>query len=217
VRCLALALLLLSASLLESCTAIWMDEPLSQPRTAHYDPRVLGNWYARIPDQKGNQEGYIYLRVASGDNDTLDVFALGYSNSSEGLENANWYSAIAFPTVIADRTYYNVRVRLIAGPDREPASDFQDGYFLAQVAVGSDDLLNLKSLNEGKLWELEKSGDIRLRKEGYDIGVYHGYDLFVETPGPEIAALIGRLGPEGLFDDDAIVLSRLGATPIRGP
>jgi hypothetical protein len=178
--------------LLSGCVATWSDEPLAQPGTGRYDVRMLGNWYSG-PHEEGDKDEYLYLHLSATRSDRLDWFAV--VNSPAGVkEHVVRCNGTAFPTTIANKTYLSVKLQACRSPGGAENKDFP-AYIIVLVTVSDNDLLAIRFLSREKLLALEASGGVHLRKEGA-----WPPNIFVETPGPELAALIQRLGPEGIFE-----------------
>jgi hypothetical protein len=212
-RWLASGFLVFAGLALIACAGDYLDEPLSQPGTFRCDPRVLGDWYGEEPQRPNT---YDLMQVASDSNDTLIVSLVTYARPDEygQYEPGVVMKVIAYPTVIAGNIYYNVSPLSV---DDTSLLGESPGYVIVWVTFDGDDVLRLHNLDRDKLEALEKSGDLRLRRHCERCWEYTCCDFHVENAGPEVAALIQRVGPQSLFSDDALVLSRQRPTSAVRP
>jgi hypothetical protein len=212
-RLVVLTLAVIWGLALQACTAVWSDEPLSQPLSAHHDPSVLGNWYDA--NDVAGAGAYWYLHVAPGANDAIRLFFLSHwERDSQAM--VSWCAASAYPTIIEKEAIYNVKPLSCSEVALEPRahrprSDIL-GYVIVLAAVQSDDRLSLRFLDPSKLQALQRSGNLRLREVARN---FYDHNLIMETPGSEVAALIRLLGSNALFADRAYIFTRLKTASIN--
>jgi hypothetical protein len=206
-RLVALTFALIGGLALQACTAVWSDEPLSQPLAAHYDPRVLGNWFDA--NDVAGAGAYWYLRVAPGADDTIRIFFLSHWERY-GQTMVSWCASTAYPTIVEREAIYNVKPISCSEVALEPRAHRPRsqilGYVIVLVAVRNDNRLSLRFLDPSKLQKLQRSGNVQLREVTRN---FYDHNLIVETPGREVVTLIQRLGSKALFADRAYIFTRL--------
>ena len=177
---------------------------LSEPGSAAFDPRILGDWYATENDFTW------HLGIeARADSAVLDIVGtgLGYSDGRP----VRWLTLAAHATVIDGGLYYNVQRTAGIGDDYG-RSDTPPGFIIARASLVDDERLEICFLDESRLNALIENGAL----EGREIeGVYGVEDvpyLLIDAPRERLVALIRETSPGDLFDCAPDPLRRLPPT-----
>ena len=158
-RCRTIGALALIAIFLGACPPISMN-PLSDPKTAAIDDRLVGRWSATKEEQASIVD---FVRQEDGMTDVLIVESHGNKAGDIDLGNGDvgyyggkgeWYAFRMFPSRIAGHAFMNLR--LIA--PEESQGDFRGGYLLVRYEITEKDELKVWLLDYRKAEAAIKSG-----------------------------------------------------------
>ena len=164
-RCRTIGALALIAVFLGACLPI-STNPLSDPKTAAVDDRLVGRWSATKEGQTKEKQTPIvdFVRQEEGMTDVLIVESHGKKAADVDLGNGvvthfsgrkgKWSAFRMFPSRIAGHAFMNLR--LIA--PEESQGDFRGGYLLARYEITEKDKLKVWLLDSRKAEAAIKSG-----------------------------------------------------------
>jgi len=105
-----------------ACNPPRFSNPLSDPRTAKADPRLVGVWNADMKNEK------VTITVVADVGASVDLVLVGDHGSGKGAE-VGWFHA--FPSVISGKTYLNVKAkRRIGDFGSDKTETDKEGFFL---------------------------------------------------------------------------------------
>ena len=165
---------------------------LSEPGSAVYDSRILGDWYATEKDFTW------HLSIeAREDSAVLDIVGtgLGYPDGRP----VRWLTLAAHASIVDGQLYYNVQRTAGVGDDYG-ASDMPPGFIITRANLVDDEQLEICFLDESRLNALIENGAL----EGRDVeGEYGGEEVpyvLIEASRERLVALIRGTPPGDLFD-----------------
>ncbi len=177
---------------------------LSEPGSAAYDPRILGDWYA-------TEDGFTWhLDIEARKNSAvLDIVGagLGYPDG----RTVRWLRLTGHASEIDGRLYYNVQRTAGAGDDYG-ASDTPPGFIITRANLVDDERLEICFLDESRLNALIEDGALEGREVVGDYGGEEVPYLLIEAPRERLVALIRESPPGDLFNCGPDPLRRLPPT-----
>ena len=177
---------------------------LSEPGSAAYDPRILGDWYATEDDFTW------HLSIeAREDSAVLDIVGAGFGYTDG--KPVRWLRFTGHASEIDGRLYYNVRRAAGAGDDYG-APDTPPGYIVARANPVDDERLEICIFDRSGFNALVEDGALEGRKV---VGDYGGQEVpypLIEAPRERLVALIRESPPGDLFNCAPDPLRRLPPT-----
>lgn len=174
---------------------------LDERRSAPFDPRLIGAWFAGPEghEQRAEETAYLYIR-ATDDAQALDVLAVGvkhrgYDSNDRAGTPVLWFRAEAHASALDGETIYNVR--RTGGSDYTPAGD-KPGYMLFKARLSEADALTLCLFalreNQTETKRLMDQGRARLMP-AVIAGEKAPYYL-VDLPRDDLARLVRQAGAD---------------------
>ena len=211
---------LVGAAMFSACSGpAELSEPLSEPGSAPYDPRLVGMWL-----EVAGEGGVDVLIIRAHENGFLladYVIAGAGGDDDEAGAGFLWVRRAAFATAIDGETYYNSRqvdtvavskvigetpkLQSFDGDMRSWVQPHRDrGYWIFRPTIDEDDRMTLSYLAERDLEKHEYSG----REIG--CGDDCSFTLFDLSP-EELAQLIRSADPDTLFTESFGTYTRITA------
>jgi hypothetical protein len=166
-----------------SCSPPRSLHPLSDPAQAKADPRLAGTWVGKIDEE------WMYLHLYPKEGAALDLVLVG----GDGKNGAGVVVFDAFPSVIAGRSYLNLRAKVFRGEYGSDPEILPD-YIFARYAIAKDGALTL--------WHMDDEGPV---KEALTSGALtgtpaaKGEDVRLTSDSATLAAFVARADPDKLF------------------
>jgi hypothetical protein len=190
-----------SAALLSLTGCDDSKNPLSDPRTAKPDERLVGVW--RLPEEDG---GLTYYHVGrAGDKSPKGMLQVAYVRHEKGKISSSG-EFFAFPTVLGEKRYLNVALE--EEPRTKPSgekvwkAEQVVSYFVFKYQVEGDHLL---------LWPVNSNVKKQAIKDGKIKGVVEeGLSTKFTDTTENVARFVAQAG-DGLFAEKPLRLERIDA------
>ncbi len=177
---------------------------LSEPGSAAFDPRILGEWYATEDDL------IWHLGIkAREDSAVLDIVGagLGYPDG----RTVRWLRLTGHASEIDGQLYYNIQRTAGAGDDYG-APDTPPGFIVARANLVDDERLEICFLDRSGFNTRIEDGALEGREVVGDYGGEEVPYLLIEAPRERLIALIREAPPDDLFHCESDSLRRLPPT-----
>ncbi len=177
---------------------------VSEPGSAAFDPRILGEWYA-------TEDDFIWHLGIKAREDSAVLDIVGAGLGYPGGRTVRWLRLTGHASEIDGQLYYNIQRTAGAGDDYG-APDTPPGFIVARANLVDDERLEICFLDRSGLNTLIEDGALEGREVMGDYGGDEVPYLLIEAPRERLVALIRESAPGDLFDCESDLLRRLPPT-----